>query len=77
MGQRTWMLWGAAVCLVGAVCTSAAGEQTTPRAVAAKMKNPVAANPASVTSGQQLFQNTAASATATPAPATARWRPRT
>ena len=56
MGQRTVLLWGAAVCLVGAVCTSAAGEQTTPRAVAAKMKNPVAANPASGTSGQQLFQ---------------------
>ena len=56
MGQRTVLLWGAALCLVGAVCTSAAGEQTTPRAVAAKTKNPVATSAASVTTGQQLFQ---------------------
>ena len=34
---------------------AAAGEQTTPRAEAAKMKNPVAANAASVSTGQQLY----------------------
>jgi mono/diheme cytochrome c family protein len=56
MGHRTALLWGAAVCLVGAAWTSAAGEQTTPRAVAAKMKNPVAATAASVTAGEALYQ---------------------
>jgi mono/diheme cytochrome c family protein len=56
MGQRTVLLWGAAVCLVGAVWTSAAGEQTTPRAVAARMKNPVATNAASVAAGEALYQ---------------------
>jgi mono/diheme cytochrome c family protein len=56
MGQRTVMLWGAAVCLVGAVWTSAAGEQTTPRAVAAKTKNPVASNAASLAAGEALYQ---------------------
>jgi mono/diheme cytochrome c family protein len=50
------MLWGAAVCLVGAVWTSAAGEQTTPRAVAAKTKNPVASNAASLAAGEALYQ---------------------
>jgi cytochrome c len=34
----------------------ASGEQTTTRAVAAKMKNPVATSAASVATGQQLFQ---------------------
>jgi len=33
-----------------------AAQQQTPRAVAAKLKNPVAANAASVATGQQLFQ---------------------
>jgi mono/diheme cytochrome c family protein len=56
MGHRTVLLWGAAVCLVGAAWTSAAGEQTTPRAVAAKMKNPVATSAASVAAGEALYQ---------------------
>jgi len=34
---------------------SAAGEQTTPRAEAAKLKNPVPANAASLATGQQLY----------------------
>lgn len=38
------------------VAVAAAADQTTARAVAAKMKNPVASNPASITSGQQLYQ---------------------
>lgn len=37
------------------VVTVTAG-QTTPRTAAAKLKNPVAANAASVTAGQQLYQ---------------------
>ena len=46
----------AAWSLVLAASLAAGGEQTTPRAVAAKLKNPVAPNAASVTAGQQLFQ---------------------
>lgn len=38
------------------VAASATADQTTARAVAAKMKNPVASGPASITSGQQLYQ---------------------
>ena len=56
MGQRTVMLWGAAVCLVGTVWTSAAGDQTTPRAAAAKTPNPVASNAASLAAGEALYQ---------------------
>ena len=45
----------------------AGGEQTTTRAVAAKIKNPVATSAASVASGQVLYRSIAGSATATPA----------
>lgn len=56
MGQRNVMMWGAAACLVATIGTSAAGEQTTTRAVAAKMKNPTATSPASVAAGEALYQ---------------------
>jgi len=56
MGKLNVLMWGAAVSLVAAIGTSAAGEQTTPRAAAAKMKNPTAANPASVAAGEALYQ---------------------
>lgn len=56
MGHRSVVMWGAAACLATAAVLGAAGEQTTPRAAAAKMKNPVAASPASIATGQQLFQ---------------------
>lgn len=55
-GQRNVMMWGAAMCLATAIGASAAGDQATARAVAAKMKNPVAANAASVAAGQALYQ---------------------
>lgn len=45
------ILW--AVVLMASL--TAAGEQTTPRAVSAKMKNPVASNAASIAAGQQLY----------------------
>jgi len=35
---------------------TASAEQTTPRAAAAKLKNPVASNAASIATGQQLYQ---------------------
>lgn len=57
MGQRivtTGVVAGWCVALsVGLV---AGGLQTTSRAVAAKMKNPVATSAASVTAGQQIYQ---------------------
>ncbi len=56
MGQRTVLMWGAAVGLVAAIGISAAAEQTTPRAAAAKMKNPVPSNAGSIASGQALYQ---------------------
>lgn len=54
-------LWKGSVAAVMAttvwsLAAAAGAEQTTPRAAAAKLKNPVASNPASITSGQQLYQ---------------------
>ena len=49
-GSVVWML---AVCVAG---LSAASGQTTPRAEAAKLKNPVPSNAASISTGQQLYQ---------------------
>lgn len=50
--------WGcvAAAVLVVSVGLTARAEQQTPRAEAAKLKNPVASNAASVATGQQLYQ---------------------
>jgi cytochrome c len=45
----------AAWAVVLMAAATAAGEQTTPRAVAAKLKNPVPANAASISAGQQLY----------------------
>ncbi|MGD9904353.1 MAG: cytochrome c [Vicinamibacterales bacterium] len=56
MGQRNVLMWGAALSLVTAIGVHAAGGQTTARAVAARMKNPVAANAASVSAGEALYQ---------------------
>ena len=57
MIARTVTIGGvAAWSLALAASLAAGGEQTTPRDVAAKLKNPVASNAASVTAGQQLFQ---------------------
>jgi mono/diheme cytochrome c family protein len=53
------VVWGGVVVWSVALVTSlfaAEGGQTTPRAEAAKLKNPNAANAASVATGQQLFQ---------------------
>ena len=52
MRQGMAVAGGLLVCLfVGTL----AAAQTTPRAAAAKMKNPVASNPASITSGKALY----------------------
>ena len=56
MGQRSFVVSLSAVCLMAVASLSAAGEQTTARAVAAKMKNPVPASAASLASGQAVFQ---------------------
>lgn len=57
MGQRIVTIGGiAGWCLVLSIGISAGGEQTTSRAVAARLKNPVPANAASVASGQALYQ---------------------
>ena len=57
MSQRSVTTGGIVAWSLGlSMSLMASGEQTTPRAVAAKLKNPVAANPASITSGQQLYQ---------------------
>ena len=56
-GRVVWggsTLWG--VALVTSLIAAEGGQTTTPRAEAAKLKNPVASNAASVASGQQLFQ---------------------
>ena len=56
MSQRIVMLSGiAAWSLVLSIGLFAGGEQTTSRAVAAKLKNPVATSAASVASGQALY----------------------
>lgn len=47
--------WGAMVAVMWLGLTASA-EQTTPRAAAAKLKNPVASNAASIATGQQLYQ---------------------
>lgn len=53
MGTRQVTVTGGL--LIGLFVSTLAA-QTTPRAVAAKMKNPVAATPASVTAGEQVYQ---------------------
>lgn len=42
--------------IVWSLAVAAGADQTTPRAAAAKLKNPVASSAASITSGQQLYQ---------------------
>jgi mono/diheme cytochrome c family protein len=57
MGQRivtTGVVAG--WCFVLSIGLVAGGLQATPRAVAAKMKNPVATSATSVTAGQQIYQ---------------------
>ena len=57
MGQRivtTGVVAG--WCFALSIGLVAGGMQTTPRAAAAKMKNPVATSAASVTAGQQIYQ---------------------
>lgn len=57
MGRRCMYVCGAYAWAVALSVGLAAGEgQTTPRADAAKLKNPVASNAASIASGQQLYQ---------------------
>ena len=56
MGQWSFVVSMPVVCLMLATSLVAAGEQTTSRPVAAKLKNPVPASAASIASGQQLFQ---------------------
>ena len=56
-GRVVWggsALWS--VALVTSLIAAEGGQTTTPRAEAAKLKNPVASNAASVATGQQLFQ---------------------
>ncbi|MGE0460816.1 MAG: c-type cytochrome [Vicinamibacterales bacterium] len=48
--------WGAMMVAVMWLGLTASAEQTTPRAAAAKLKNPVASNAASIATGQQLYQ---------------------
>jgi len=59
MARVSGMWWGSAVaCALVWSVGLAAGQQPptqTPRAVAAKMTNPVASNPASIASGQALY----------------------
>lgn len=56
MSQRIVMMGGiAGWSLVLSIGLMAGGEQATPRAVAAKLKNPVATSAASVASGQVLY----------------------
>jgi cytochrome c len=59
MARVAGMWWGSAVAcaLMWSVGVAAGGQQPTqtPREVAAKMKNPVASNPASIASGQALY----------------------
>jgi mono/diheme cytochrome c family protein len=53
------VVWGGGVLWTVALVTSmvaAGADQTTSRTEAAKLKNPIAANAASVATGQQLFQ---------------------
>ena len=57
MSQRMVMMGGiAGWSLVLSIGLMAGGEQVTSRAVAAKLKNPVATSAASVASGQVLYQ---------------------
>lgn len=52
-----WCAWGwGAIVAVMWLGLTASAEQTTPRAAAAKLKNPVASNAASIATGQQLYQ---------------------
>lgn len=52
--MRVGIMWlGASLLVAAAVTTTAA--QTTPRATAAKLKNPVTADAGSIASGQQLY----------------------
>ena len=56
MRQRSCVVGMSVVCLMFAASLVVSGEQTTSRAVAAKVKNPVPTSAASVASGQPLFQ---------------------
>lgn len=58
MSRRCALGWGITTMWLAAMAVGLAAQAApqTPRAVAAKLKNPVAANPASVATGQQLFQ---------------------
>ncbi len=59
MSRRCALGWGITTMWVAAMAVglaAQAAQQQTPRAVAAKLKNPVAANAASVATGQQLYQ---------------------
>lgn len=53
--MRQWIVCGGVVLLSAAVA-STAWTQTTPRATAARMKNPVTSTPASISAGQALYQ---------------------
>lgn len=53
--MRQWIACGCGLLLSAAVA-STAWAQTTPRAAAAKMKNPAASNPASVAAGKALYE---------------------
>lgn len=59
MSRRCALGWGITTVWVFGMAIGLAAQaapQQTPRAVAAKLKNPVAANAASVATGQQLYQ---------------------
>jgi cytochrome c len=56
MGLRSFAVWLGVVCFVLATTLVASAEQTTTRAVAAKLKNPVPTSAASIASGQAVFQ---------------------
>lgn len=58
MSQRCALGWGgvSVAALVLGACLTVRAEQQTPRAEAAKLKNPVASNAASLAAGQQLYQ---------------------
>lgn len=53
--MRQWIVCGSVLLLCTATASTASA-QTTPRATAARMKNPVASNAASVSAGQALYQ---------------------
>jgi mono/diheme cytochrome c family protein len=54
--MRDWTVRASALTVGVLLATAIASSQTTSRAAAAKMKNPVPANAASVASGKQLYE---------------------